>query len=74
MRSRKSLVGIKDNRCLEPVAVELVQAALRPQMGSLAMTPQVWQQLTTQVARILIDDPTAHDRLQSFWNRLSQVP
>jgi hypothetical protein len=59
---------------LEPVAVELVQAALRPQMGSLAMTPQVWQQLTTQVARMLVDDPTAHDRLQGFWNRLSQVP
>ena len=42
---------------LEPVAVELVQAALRP-----------------QVARMLIDDPTAHDRLQGFWDRLSQVP
>jgi hypothetical protein len=59
---------------LDPVAVELVQAAMRPQFGSLALTPQVWQQLTTQVARMLVEDPTAHDRLQGFWDRLSQVP
>ena len=59
---------------LEPVALELVKAALRPQLGALADTPGVYEKLSLQVARMLIDDPIAYDRLQGFWNRLSQVP
>jgi hypothetical protein len=59
---------------LEPVALELVKAALKPQLGALADTPGMCDKLSLQVARMLLDDPVASGRLQSFWDRLSQVP
>lgn len=58
---------------LEPVALALVQAGLRAQLGSIAETPKIWQPLTIQVARMLVEDPVAFERLQRFWDRLCSV-
>jgi hypothetical protein len=54
---------------LEPVAVELVAAAI----GGLCPArnnSEFWRNLTVQVARILMDDPSTFARLNSFWIRL----
>jgi|WetSurMetagenome_2_1015567.scaffolds.fasta_scaffold848328_2 hypothetical protein len=54
---------------LEPVAVELVAAAIdgiRP----TGKNPAFWRELTAHVARIMLDDPATFARMNSLWIRL----
>jgi hypothetical protein len=55
---------------LEPVAVELVQAALRGHFSPQADTAEVRRTICTQIAQTLLDDPVARERLQTFWAQL----
>jgi len=57
---------------LDPVAIELVQTALRNPFRGLVKSDQQWQTMTRQVAQTLYDDPTSHDRLSSLWRRLGE--
>ena len=54
-----------------PVAQELVAAVLRDQFGAIVSAPAAWEDLTSQVAQTLLDDPAASRRLECMWLRLS---
>ena len=54
---------------LEPVAVELVAAVIDGICPAKKKT-EFWHDLTLQVARILMDDPSAYARMNSLWIRL----
>lgn len=56
---------------LEPVAIDLVQAALEDQFRRLSQPPDCWRRMAERIARTLFEDPVAHDRLERFWNSLS---
>jgi hypothetical protein len=58
---------------LEPVAVELVAAAIAGLCPAKKDT-DFWRNLCLQVARTLLDDPASFARMNSFWNRLAGGP
>jgi len=58
---------------LEPVAVDLVQALLQVRFASLVREAEFRLAAATRIATTLWDDPPSHDRLQVFWNRLSEA-
>lgn len=55
---------------LEPVAVDLVDAALRDYFRQGPGGMDEWRQISRRVAETLFEDPTARERLEAFWNRL----
>jgi hypothetical protein len=57
---------------LEPVAVDLVQAALEDHFRELKTPQEYWHRIAREVARTLFEDPVAHDRLERFWIGLTQ--
>ena len=56
--------------CLDPVAIELVQAVVGRHFGGLPDSAALWRDLAACVAASILDDPVAHDRLQALWVRL----
>ena len=58
---------------LEPVAVDLVQALLQVRFASLVTEAEFRLAAATRIATTLWDDPPSHDRLEVFWNRLSEA-
>jgi hypothetical protein len=54
---------------LEPVAVELVAAAIDG-VCPARKNSEFWRNLSVQVARILMDDPATFARMNSLWIRL----
>ncbi len=57
---------------LEPVVVEMVRALLGPNFAGLNKDPEVFLAMSTQVARLLMDDPVSCRRLEILWSRLSE--
>jgi hypothetical protein len=57
---------------LDPVAIELVQTALKNPFRRLITNNEEWQAMTRQVAQTLCDDPASYDRLSSMWRRLGE--
>ena len=57
---------------LEPVAVELVASAIDG-VCPAKKNAEFWRNLTLQVARILMDDPSTFTRMNSLWIRLGGV-
>jgi hypothetical protein len=58
---------------LEPVAIELVRAILGPDFGGLGDQPELFLSVSAQVARALMDDPSACRRLENLWARLCET-
>lgn len=58
---------------LDPIAIELVHAALKIQSPKFAEPAEAWRNVAANVARTLVEDPVAHARLQRFWSRLNGV-
>jgi hypothetical protein len=56
----------------EPVAVELVAAAIDG-LCPAKKNAEFWRNLSAQVARILIDDPSSFARLNALWIRLKNT-
>jgi hypothetical protein len=56
--------------CLDPVAIEMVAAALSEWFHAARITPQAQTALTRQIAEALFYDPFASDRLHRWWNEL----
>ncbi len=56
---------------LEPVAVELVHAALEAQFETYRSVPRDWRTISARVAETLFEDPVAHEQLEALWKRLS---
>jgi hypothetical protein len=54
---------------LEPVAVELVAAAIDG-ICPTTKNSEFWRNIALQVARILMDDPSTRTRMNSLWIRL----
>jgi hypothetical protein len=54
---------------LEPIAVELVDAAL-PRLFAGESPALLRSRLTAQIAQTLMDDPVARPRLESLWTHL----
>jgi hypothetical protein len=57
---------------LEPVAVELVAAAIDG-LCPAKKNSEFWRNVTAQVARILIGDPSSFARLNALWIRLQDT-
>ncbi|MCC6126793.1 MAG: hypothetical protein IT426_17660 [Pirellulales bacterium] len=57
---------------LEPVAVELVAAAIDG-ICPTEKNSDLWRNISAQVARILMDDPSTFARMKSLWIRLGGV-
>ena len=57
----------------DPVTVELVEAALGPQLRARAASPAAWRAMSRQIAQTLFEDPILRDRLRSFWGRLCEM-
>jgi hypothetical protein len=58
---------------LEPIAVELVAAAIAGLCPANKNTV-FWRDLAARVAAILMDDPATTARLDSLWTRLGGGP
>ena len=56
----------------DPVAVELVLAALRRQFDALGVPDASLRAATQQVATALCDDPPSRTRLEKLWHRLCE--
>lgn len=56
---------------LEPMGLELVEAALSSHFRDLEMDSREWKTMVATIAGSLFDDPAAHERLIAFWERLS---
>jgi hypothetical protein len=60
---------------LEPVALELVQAVLRPVVPDSWADGRLWRSLTFQVATTVFEDPQCRRRLEALWSGLcSELP
>ncbi len=57
---------------MDPVAVELVHAALMCQFEMITSIQRDWKPVSTRVTEVLFNDPIVHDRLKTLWTRLSQ--
>jgi hypothetical protein len=57
---------------LEPVAVDLVAAAIDGLCPS-RKNGEFWRNVTLQVARLLMDDPSSFARMNALWIRLGGV-
>lgn len=55
---------------LEPVLVDLVQAALLEEIGQLPISSEQHESISLRVATALFEDPVCHGRLVAFWSRL----
>jgi hypothetical protein len=55
---------------LDPVLVQVVQLLLEGQFAAWKISPEYQSRVSRQIAETLYDDPVAHDRLESLWNRL----
>ena len=55
---------------LDPIAVELVERLLRFRMGELSSSDKFWREMSTWIARTLMEDPESKTRLESLWNNL----
>jgi len=55
---------------LEPVLVDLVQAALAETIGQVAIPSDQHDRIPLRVATTLFEDPICHPRLVAFWSRL----
>ena len=55
---------------LEPVLVDLVQAALVETIGQLPDSADQHDRIPLRVATALFEDPICHGRLVAFWSRL----
>ena len=55
---------------LDPVAVELVQAVLRPSVPDAWTGGEPWRRLTCAVATAVFDDPQFRRRLEALWSGL----
>lgn len=58
---------------LDPVTVDLVDAALRDYFRQGPGGMDEWRQIARRIAETLFEDPAAHGRMEVFWNRLSAV-
>ena len=58
---------------LDPIAIDLVEAMLDSSFSSLGCRPGAWRSVSEAVARTLCDDPTAQERLQALWLRLTEA-
>ena len=56
--------------CLEPVAVELVQAVLRDFYGGETSPKDAWRSISLDIAQTLLDDPALSERFSGLWARL----
>lgn len=56
-----------------PVAVELVEAMLESQFSSTEGGPPRWHRVAENIARALMDDPVAKEKLRSLWDHLSDL-
>jgi hypothetical protein len=58
---------------LDPVAIELVRALLRPYFGGGDGAPELLQAIAREIAASLVEDPVFHHRLRNFWVRLVEA-
>jgi hypothetical protein len=57
---------------VEPVAVEMVRAVLGAHFARLGKDPDTFNDITLQIARTLMEDPSACKRLETLWSRLNE--
>lgn len=58
---------------LDPIAIELVQAVLRPYLGKWKSAPDFLRKISREIAGTLFEDPVFHHRLRTFWLRLIEA-
>ena len=56
---------------LEPIGIELVQAALNNYAQKLNIPSEKWRKMVVTIACTLFEDPVTRERLKEFWNQLS---
>ena len=56
---------------LEPIGIELVQAALKNYFQKLNIPSEKWQKMIITIACTLFEDSVTRERLKTFWNQLS---
>jgi len=57
---------------LDPIATDLVESILKCRIGDAWGPPERLKTMSREIARTLWHDPHTHDRLVSFWARLSE--
>lgn len=57
---------------LEPVVVEMVQAVLGNEFAGIENDPVRFRAMTVEIARALMDDPAAQQRLEAMWTKLRE--
>ena len=58
---------------LDPVAIELVGALLRPYLGGRKGAPEALPAISREIAGSLFEDPVFHHRLRNFWMHLIEA-
>jgi hypothetical protein len=57
---------------VDPVVVELVEAVIEP-LGELRVEERAfWRSTALPVAEAIMEDPVAHERLASLWQRMTE--
>ena len=56
---------------LEPIGIELVQAALKNYFQKLNISSEKRRKMVISIACTLFEDPVTRERLKKFWNQLS---
>lgn len=56
---------------LEPIGIELVQAALKNYFQKLNIPSEKRRKMIITIACTLFEDPVTRERLKTFWNQLS---
>jgi hypothetical protein len=57
----------------EPVVVDLVESILQAHFGHLNRSPELWHDVSLQIANTLVETSENRERLQRFWNLLSEL-
>jgi hypothetical protein len=60
-------------RCIEPIAVELVDSLLKVRFSAMMAAPERRRDVSRRIAATLIDDPHEQLFLQRFWDKLREA-
>src|SRR5258706_9449638 len=58
---------------LDPIAIELIRAILRPYFGGWKAAPDLLRNISREIAGTLFEDPGFHHRLRTFWLHLIEA-
>jgi hypothetical protein len=58
---------------LDPVAIELIRAILRPYFGGPNGAMEALSAIAREIAGSLFEDPVFHHRLRNFWTHLIEA-